>query len=130
MFVTHIFLHGLSLSSLKHSTYHISVVLFVNQGLQSVFSLCFSFLISVELSLFCFLVSALKLVQHCKISNCEVKLAAFGSVQLVLHYRVFFKIRENPKFQYKLPRLCLIFARLVSVSLIDIFFLPPLCIIK
>ncbi|XP_059443002.1 probable inactive leucine-rich repeat receptor-like protein kinase At3g03770 isoform X3 [Corylus avellana] len=35
---------------------------------------------------------------------------AFGSVQLALHYRVFFKIRETPKFQYKLPQLCLIFA--------------------
>jgi hypothetical protein len=122
------FLHGLSLSSLKHSTYLISVVLFVNRGLQSLFSLCFSFLISVELSLFYFSVSALELVQQCKFSNCEVKLAALGSVQLVLHYWVFLKIRENPKFQYKLPRLCLIFARLVSVSLIDFF--PALCIIK
>jgi hypothetical protein len=63
-FVTHIFLNGLSSSSLKHSTYLISVVLFVNQGLQSLFSLCFSFLISVELTIFYFWVSDLELVQQ------------------------------------------------------------------
>ena len=51
--VAHVFLHWVSLSSLKHSTYLISLVLFIhwNFEIQSLFSLWVSFLNFVEPSL-------------------------------------------------------------------------------